>query len=897
MQAPPELLGAFYLGAEYDLGAGRRTETAIHYDARDLTTHAICVGMTGSGKTGLCLSLLEEAAIDGVPALIVDPKGGMTNLLLHFPELRAEDFEPWVNPDDARRQGQTVPAYAAAIASRWRDGLADWGIGPDRMRRLGEAADFAIYTPGSDAGLPISIMGSLAAPGLDFEAHAEALRARISGTVAALLGLVGVKADPVRSRESILLANIFEHFWRQNQDLDLAALILAIQNPPVRQLGVFEVDTFYPEKERFELAMAFNNLLAAPSFQSWLEGETLDVERLLYTEEGQPRHSIFYLAHLSESERMFFVTLLLENVVTWMRRQTGTTSLRALLYFDEIFGFFPATSEPPSKRPLLTLLKQARAFGLGCILAAQNPIDIDYKGLTNAGTWFIGKLQAQRDKERVLHGLRGAIAEAGGGGRRADYDALIGQLRGRLFLMHNIHQERPVVMQTRWAMSYLRGPLTQPQIRKLVAGRKPAVTTPEPISPTPPHPHTSTSPHPHPPPAVPAPAAPAGFATAPPSLAPSVPQVYLPLTLDQGTALQQLAQETGQRPKVERVALVCEPAILGGTSVRFVDRKRDINEQVEQVLLAPVPDDLGGVDWEMAEALPLRLDELASSRPLAASEQGPFFAPVPQAANSARELADIARGLADWLYYHSRLALTAHPELGVTQHPGERERSFKARLRQAARERRDAEVDRLTQKYAARIERLEARLRKQERELVADEAEYQARKSEARLTLGETALSFFMGRRRTRAVSTVATKRRLADKAKLEVEETREEIADLEEEIAALEAELQAATQEITRKWADLLDELTTESVHPRRTDVDVRLVALAWLPSWLVTYNDGMRTHTTTIAAYPAPFGGAHDKPFGGAHDKPFGGAHDKPFGGAHDKPFGGAHSVPETR
>jgi hypothetical protein len=472
MQIPTERLGAFYLGAEYDPETDGPTLDALHFDARDLTTHAICVGMTGSGKTGLCIGLLEEAAIDGVPALIIDPKGGMTNLLLQFPELSPEDFEPWVNADDARRQGLTVPEYGAATATRWREGLLRWGITPDRIRLLQEAADFSIYTPGSDAGLPISIMGSLAAPRLDFDAHAEELRERINGTVAALLALVGLKADPIRSREAILLANIFERFWRLDQDLDLATLITSIQQPPVRQLGVFDVDTFFPQGERFDLAMTFNNLLAAPSFQTWLTGETLDVDRLLYTAEGRPRHSVFYLAHLSDSERMFFVTLLLENVVTWMRRQTGTTSLRAILYFDEIFGFFPATSEPPSKRPLLALLKQARAFGLGCILAAQNPIDIDYKGLTNAGIWFIGRLQAQRDKERVLSGLKGAIAETGTAGDAVDYETLIGKLRSRLFLVHNIYRDKPLVLQTRWVMSYLRGPLTKPQVSTLMASRK-----------------------------------------------------------------------------------------------------------------------------------------------------------------------------------------------------------------------------------------------------------------------------------------------------------------------------------------------------------------------------------------------------------------------------------------
>lgn len=406
---PFEKLGAFYLGQEYDLDAGKRLDRLAMYDARDLTTHAVCVGMTGSGKTGLCIDLLEEAAIDNVPAIMIDPKGDLTNLLLTFPDLRPEDFEPWVNVDDARRKGMTVGEYARYIADIWRKGLADWGEGPERIRMLKQSADFRIYTPGSDAGLPVSILASLKAPALSWDENEELLREQVQGTASALLGFVGIEANPLRSREHILLSNIFEHFWRQGEDLDLARLITSIQSPPVRQLGVFDVDTFFPEKDRFGLAMSLNNIIAAPSFEGWIKGEPLDVANLLYTAAGKPRHSIFYIAHLSDAERMFFVTLLLEQIVTWVRQQSGTTSLRALLYFDEVFGFFPPVANPPSKRPLLTLLKQARAFGFGVVLTTQNPVDLDYKGLTNAGTWFIGKLQTERDKMRVLDGDRKSV--------------------------------------------------------------------------------------------------------------------------------------------------------------------------------------------------------------------------------------------------------------------------------------------------------------------------------------------------------------------------------------------------------------------------------------------------------------------------------------------------------
>jgi hypothetical protein len=373
MKAVPEYLGSFYLGAEYDLKTRQPTATTINYDTRQ-TTHVICVGMTGSGKTGLGVDMMEEAAIDGLPAILIDPKGDIANLLLQFPQLRPEDFLPWIEVDEARRAGKTPEELARGRADQWRGAMTTWGISPDRFAKLRDGVELTIYTPGSSAGIPVNILGSLAAPKLDFDQEAEIIRERIGGTVTALLSLVGVEADPFKDREAILLSHIFEHFWRAGQDLDLKQLILSIQNPPVRQFGVLDLNTFYPQKERFELAMAFNNLVAAPGFQGWLQGDPLDVDALLYTDQGKPRHSIFYLAHLSsEVERMAFVTLLLESLVTWTRRQTGTSSLRALLYFDEVFGYFPPVAEPPSKRPLLTLLKQGRAAGLGCILATQNP--------------------------------------------------------------------------------------------------------------------------------------------------------------------------------------------------------------------------------------------------------------------------------------------------------------------------------------------------------------------------------------------------------------------------------------------------------------------------------------------------------------------------------------------
>ncbi|HUU37412.1 MAG TPA: DUF87 domain-containing protein, partial [Candidatus Desulfaltia sp.] len=402
-----EKLGLFYLGKTVDPKTQAVTPDYLLYDSKDLVTHAVCVGMTGSGKTGLCIGLLEEAAIDNIPALIVDPKGDLGNLALLFPELRPEDFRPWINEDEAAQKGLSPDDYAREQADLWRRGLAEWGQDENRIRSLVEAADISIYTPGSNAGLLLSALKSFAAPPPELVEDSDLFSQRISTTVSGLLGLLGIQADPLQSREHILVSNLLEAAWRTGESLDLPVLIQRVQSPPLKRLGVFELDAFYPASERNKLAVMLNNILAAPGFASWLEGYPLEIDSLLYTPSGKPRLSILSIAHLSDAERMFFVTLLLNQLLGWMRRQPGTSSLRALFYMDEIFGFFPPVAEPPSKRPLLTLLKQARAFGLGLVLTTQNPVDLDYKGLANTGTWFIGRLQTENDKKRLLDGLAG----------------------------------------------------------------------------------------------------------------------------------------------------------------------------------------------------------------------------------------------------------------------------------------------------------------------------------------------------------------------------------------------------------------------------------------------------------------------------------------------------------
>src|SRR5262245_15198133 len=474
-----EKLGVFYLGRRFDLAEKKLGPDLVLYDSKDLVTHAVCVGMTGSGKTGLCLSLLEEAALDGIPALLVDPKGDLANLMLTFPDLRPEDFQPWVNEDDARRKGLSTSDFARQQAELWTKGLAEWGEDGARIRRFRDAVDIAIYTPGSEAGLPVSVLKSFAAPPTVVTDDAELLRDRIGSVATSLLGLLGIAADPVKSREHILISTILDTAWRAGRDLDLPALIEQIRTPPITRVGVMDLESFYPSKERFELAMGMNNLLAAPGFQPWMKGEALDIARMLRTATGKPRISIFSIAHLGDAERMFFVSLLLNETLAWTRAQSGTTSLRAILYMDEIFGYFPPVANPPSKLPLLTLLKQGRAFGLGVMLVTQNPVDLDYKGLSNTGTWFIGRLQTERDKARVIERLDGIAAGSGQKFDRKEMEQILAGLSNRIFLLNNVHEDAPEVFESRWAMSYLRGPLTRTQVKSLMDPMKgQAATTP-----------------------------------------------------------------------------------------------------------------------------------------------------------------------------------------------------------------------------------------------------------------------------------------------------------------------------------------------------------------------------------------------------------------------------------
>jgi len=818
-----EKLGVFYLGRYHDLEGRKTLPDLLLYNSNDLLTHALCVGMTGSGKTGLCFDIIEEAAIDGIPSILIDPKGDLANLLLTFPELRPADFEPWVNPDEARKKGVQPAEFAAQQAELWKNGLASWDQDGERIRRLREAAEFTIYTPGSNAGISVSILNSFAAPPQGILDDSELLRERINTTVSGLLGLVGVEADPTKSREAIFLANVIQHAWENGHDLELGSLIQEIQSPGVQRIGVMDVETFYPAKERFTLATAINGLLASPGFGAWLEGEPLDIQRIYYTEAGKARVAIFSIAHLNEAERMFFVTLLLNQLLGWMRTQSGTTSLRALLYMDEIFGYFPPVANPPSKRPLLTLLKQGRAFGLGAILATQNPVDLDYKGLANIGTWFLGRLQTDRDKQRVLDGLEGAAQ--GSSFDRAAMEQTLARLGSRVFLLHNVHEEGASIFESRWAMSYLRGPMTRNQIKALMdARRAPAAGgSPRRSSAAPAGARIGSAPRAGSPTSaeegVVASEAeievrrspPAGKSTRP-TLPPAIPQYFVP------------ARDGGEE-------IVYEPMLLGAASIRFADSKTKVDMTEEVTLLAPIKDDAVPVDWAEAREAEVDPNDLERNPVPSAA-----FSELPPAASQAKNYAMWQKEFVNAVYSSRKLKLFKSMVYDQISRIDESEGDFRARLNQVARERRDAAVAKLRAKYAPKLATLSERVRRAEQAVEREAEQARSAKLSTALSFGSTLLGAFLGRKAVSStnVSKAATAMRGVGRSfeqSQDVARAGETVEAVKKQIADLDGQFQAEAAAIETGGDPATESFETVELRPTRTNIRVKLVALAWTP------------------------------------------------------------------
>jgi hypothetical protein len=786
-----EKLGLFYLGKKLTEDRENLTDDYLLYDSKDLTTHAVCVGMTGSGKTGLCISLLEEAAIDNIPSIIIDPKGDMGNLLLSFPNLKGEDFLPWINGDQAKKKNITLEKFAEEQAELWKNGLAEWDQNGERISRLHEASDFAIYTPGSNAGLPVSILDSFSAPKSQLLEDLDLLRERIQTMVSGLLELLGIAADPLQSREHILVSNIMEHCWVTGKDLNLGSLIQMIQSPPVEQIGVFNVEDFFPASARLKLAMSLNNLLAAPGFKTWMDGESLDIDKMIYSSQGKPRTVIFSIAHLSDQERMFFVTLLLNQIIGWMRSQSGSTSLRAILYMDEVFGFLPPVSNPPSKRPFLTLLKQARAFGVGVVLSTQNPVDLDYKGLSNAGTWFVGRLQTEKDKERLADGLiRGDQSDIFD---KRTLMTTISSLKKREFLMHNVHEKQPQFFQTRWALSYLCGPLTRTQIKTLMTDKK---KTKENLPKTPSQSIKDVNKF---------------EVDQVPQLPASMRQEYAPVN----------------HPLESSGKVVYHLNIVGSADVSFFNNQYGIIRTNSVAYTLPLEQNTHDISWNQSKSFSFSADTFTGSQ-----IKDAVYLPVQPAALKLATIDSLDKQFERFVYQNHTMVLWKSNTFKIVSLPNEAERDFRIRLQQIAHERRDLEVERIKRQFSKKIDILDRQLNTAQRLADKEGDQYQQKMLNTAISVGASIFGAILGGRTSRtSIARAAKSASGLSKEKHDIARAKEKMAQIELRIKELDEQLTDKITDLTDKFDPMNEELKKIIIQPKKTDVLQRYFGFLWVP------------------------------------------------------------------
>lgn len=793
-----EKMGVFYLGKTYDLKQKTLLEDLTLIKSKDLTTHAAIIGMTGSGKTGLGIGLIEEAAMDKIPVIAIDPKGDLANIALTFPNLSKEDFLPWVNPSEAVNKGLELDAFAQGQADLWRKGLADWNQDPSRIQQMRDNVDIRVYTPGSSAGMGVQAVRSFQPPKMGVDQDPDGYRELLQTTVTSVLTLVGVESDPLTGREHILIASILDHAWRQNKELTMEGLIAAVQKPPVEKIGVLDMESFYPSKERFELAMKVNNLLASPGFQAWMEGEPLNIPRFLHNAEGKPRVSVFSIAHLSDRERMFFVTLLLNELVGWMRTQSGTGSLRAILYMDELFGYLPPTANPPSKTPLLTLLKQARAFGLGLVLSTQNPVDLDYKALSNIGTWFIGRLQTERDKERVLAGLEGAAA-GGSFDRNATEQTLAG-LGQRTFYLHSVHEDEPEIFQTRWVMSYLAGPMTGEQIRKLPLDQKPdALQSTQGAGGRPVEKEGGSDS--------------ASFKGEAPILDPSIPQFFMDSILD---------------PE----EVVYEPVLMGLGQVVYNSTKYKVAHTKDFVNLTSIQDGPIPVDWDQQRR---GSESVVPGALLQRGLEGATYGPLPTGAADPKKMEQWKKQYLAYLRTKEPLKIWYDPELKAASQPDEEQGDFLARLQHEAHEKRDLEVEALKKKYETRLTTLQDRHRRAVQAMEKSSAQAGQKKMDAMVSAGGALLSALFGKKKLSATSlskigTAVKSTGRAFQSGTNINQAEENIAAVEQQIQELEGKLQQEVDDLVAKYEAAGRMLEEVEIRPTASNVTVHQVGILWM-------------------------------------------------------------------
>jgi len=780
-----EKLGAFYLGKRFDTETDKLTEELVLYDAKDLTTHAVIIGMTGSGKTGLGIGILEEAALDHIPVIAIDPKGDMGNVMLTFPQLRAEDFRPWVNTRAATDNGQTADEYAGAQAALWKKGLGQWGQSGKRIAQMRKNVELSIYTPGSNAGLPISVLQSFAAPDAALMDDVDLYRERVQATATGILTLLSIDADPVASREHILISRLLDHAWQEGRDLDVASLIAEIQDPPITKVGVMTLDSFFPAKDRFALAMRLNNLLAAPGFEAWMQGEALNSRNLLYTPDGKPRISILSIAHLDDAQRMFFVSMLLNDLIGWMRAQQGTSCLRAIFYMDEIFGYMPPVANPPSKKLFLTLLKQARAYGLGLVLATQNPVDLDYKGLSNTGTWFIGRLQTERDKARVMEGLEGA---SDGDFDKQKMERTLAGLGKRRFLLHNVHEDEAVVFGTRWVLSYLAGPLTRDNIKALMSKLKAKAESALRKTSKPKRRGNDSA----------------------PSLPPEVEQFFVPGRGDD---------------------LVYHPRLVAAADIHYNSARYHVEDERSCLYTVEFESGPVSIDWDNSEPVEFTIDDLGSE-----GSTGASYADCPASAAVAKSYTGWNRDFKRWVRQNETLSLYRNKRFRLSSTVGETEGDFRARLQTVANEKRDLAIAKIRKRYATKTTTLENRLLRANQAVDRETQQASKKKLDTAVSFGNAILGTLLGRKRlsSSSASKIGTAIRSASGARKEaadIKRAQETARKVQADIDAIGRELKKEVAALDTAFDAQAEELVEVVLRAKSTDIHVPLIGLAWMP------------------------------------------------------------------
>jgi len=765
-----EKLGLFFLGRDIEKTSQKPSDTLTLLKNKNFTTHAAIIGMTGSGKTGLGIGLIEEAAIDNIPSILIDPKGDMGNLLLTDPSFNPKSFEPWV-ADEASNKQEELTTYAQKTAAFWEQGLQGDHQDKTRVEKFHKVPK-TIYTPGSSSGISVNILGSLDAPSLEVLQDADTFASYLKSTVTSLLSLVKIEADPVSSKEYLLIAQILANRWTNGESISLQELIGSIISPSFDKIGVLPLESFYPQEKRFTLATKFNAIIASPTFASWLEGDALDIQRLLYDEEGKAKVSIFSIAHLSDEERMFFVTILLNKYIAWMRRQSGTSALKSILYMDEIYGYFPPSKNPPSKEPMMLLLKQARAFGTGVVLSTQNPVDLDYKGLSNIGTWFIGRLQTSQDIERVIDGLGGKV---GASYSKAEIKELLANLQKRTFFLKSAHLEDIRIFSTRWVMSYLKGPLKATEISTLMQAKK---AQKQPIAPR-------------------------------ETIAEEAYQSFVPI--DKSIPQHYAIDITGQNS--------FHPTLQAQIEIHYYHASKNVDEDQALCLALEIYED-ERVEWDDAETLE-KCPHYANTKPSNAT-----FSALKAEIAEDKNLKSTQKELINWIYKNKRLELyrTRSPRLNSLPH--ESLGDFKVRLQDILDDKKEEDIEKLQSRYDKKEQTLLKRLQRAQEKVEKEEADA----SKSMIDTGIAVLGALFGRTSSAKLGRAFSQGSKAFKERGDIGRAEEALADIHEEIELLAEELEDKVDALQDKYDVESIEILDASLKPKKSDIEIKELAVVWM-------------------------------------------------------------------